>query len=479
MTSGKQRRYRMPRTSAVPLRFWLVLVLVAVSAVGLLFSSVAVSSVMREVVYSRVDEELDNAIDGWADNAEIFRSSSIGASPPTDYCVIKQFSDGSSITFNTSAGTPDVGAVQPDGRIRTVASDPKSGSLSRWRVVAVRQDGVITVVAKSLRFEDNILRQLIFMQGTISVLVIILLALAGSYLIFRALRPLREVEETAGEIAQGDLDLRVPQWPINTEVGRLAYALNSMLGQLQASIERAREKEDQMRRFVGDASHELRTPLTSVRGYTELYRSGATDDIDLVLSKVDEESKRMSVLVEDLLALTRAEGQKLAKEPVDMLELALSVASSTKAAFPEREVHVRNETDDVPIVTGDSMRLHQVLSNLVTNAIRHAGDDATITIRLRVDSPALHLNNDATPDMVVVEVIDDGVGMPPEVARHIFERFYRADSSRSRSSGGSGLGLAIAKSLVEQHGGTIEVASIEGEGSTFRVILPSAGLASA
>ncbi|WKD58727.1 sensor histidine kinase [Corynebacterium caspium] len=469
----KRSRYRVPRNGAVPLRLWLVVVLVTISSFGLLASSIAVSSIMREVVYSRVDGELASAIDGWAANAEIFRNNSLGASPPTDYCVIKLFSDGSAVTFNASAGMPDVDNLVADGRIHTIASDPKSASLSRWRVLAVQQDGMITIVGKSLRFEDNILRQLTMMQFTISLMVIILLGVAGYYLIYRSLRPLREVEETAGEIAQGDLDLRVPQWPINTEVGRLAYALNSMLGQLQASIEQSRKKEDQMRRFVGDASHELRTPLTSVRGYTELYRSGATTDVNMVLSKVEEESKRMSVLVEDLLALTRAEGQKLEHERVDILELAISVASSTQAAFPNRHIEVRNEAADIPMVMGDAMRLHQVLSNLVTNAIRHAGDDARITIRLRLDQPAINLNND-DPDKVVIEVIDDGIGMPPEVASHIFERFYRADSSRSRSSGGSGLGLAIAKSLVEQHGGMIEVASLVGEGSTFRIILPSA-----
>lgn len=248
----------------------------------------------------------------------------------------------------------------------------------------------------------------------------------------------------------------------------MSLALNSMLGRLQESLETAQHsltvaqsKEEQMRRFVGDASHELRTPLTSVRGYTELYRSGATDDVELVLTRIDDESRRMSLLVEDLLALTRAEGSRLELKTVDLLELSLSVASSARAAFPGREVSVKNETSSVPVVRGDASRLHQVLLNLISNGLTHGGPEATVTVELQLDGPD-----------VVVDVSDDGRGMPPEVAEKVFERFYREDASRSRASGGSGLGLAITKSLVEKHGGTITVTSEEGAGSVFTVRLP-------
>lgn len=216
-----------------------------------------------------------------------------------------------------------------------------------------------------------------------------------------------------------------------------------------------------MRRFVGDASHELRTPLTSVRGYTELYRSGATDDVEMVFTRIDDESRRMSLLVEDLLALTRAEGSRLDLTPVDLLELSLSVASSARAAFPGREVSVSNVTSSVPVVEGDASRLHQVLLNLISNGLTHGGPEAAVRVTLGLED-----------DDVLITVEDDGRGMSPETASHIFERFYREDASRSRASGGSGLGLAIVKSLVEKHGGTITVDSVEGEGSAFTVRLP-------
>src|SRR5699024_8020776 len=187
-------------------------------------------------------------------------------------------------------------------------------------------------------------------------------------------------------------------------------ALNIMLEQLQSSILTAQDKESQMRRFVGDASHELRTPLTSVKGYSELYHSGATRDADWVLSKISGEAQRMSVLVEDLLSLTRAEGQQMEKRPVDVLELALSVASSMRAAWPERSISVVNNAGSVPVVEGDPTRLHQVLTNLVNNGLNHGGPDASVRIEISMEGSS-----------VLVRVADDGVGMTSDDAQHIFE----------------------------------------------------------
>ena len=445
---------------AWPLRTWLVVIIVVLSGLGLAASSVAVSSIMREVTYSRVDEDLVNSLGGWAKSSEIFKSDS-SSRPPSDYVVIKLFEDGSSVVFNDPGELPQLSSLAVGGPPRTVGAAPESESNITWRVIAGREDGVTTVVAKNLAREHALLYGLAMVQVVISVLVLALLALLSYYVVRQAMAPLREVERTAGEIAAGDLDRRVPAWPRTTEVGQLAYALNTMIGQLQESVETARSKEEQMRRFVGDASHELRTPLTSVRGYTELYRSGATDDVDMVFTRIEDESRRMSLLVEDLLALTRAEGSRLELKTVDLLELALSVASSARAAFPGREVKVSNETSSIPVVEGDASRLHQVLLNLISNGLTHGGPEATVTVTLRLED-----------DDVVVTVADDGRGMSPETASHIFERFYREDASRSRASGGSGLGLAIVKSLVEKHGGTIAVESAEGEGSAFMVHLP-------
>lgn len=445
---------------AWPLRTWLVVIIVLLSGLGLAASSVAVSSIMREVMYSRVDEDLVNSLGGWARNSEIFNTDS-SSRPPSDYVVIKLFEDGASIVFNDPGELPRLSTVAVGGPPQTVDSAPGSESNTHWRVIAHREAGVTTVVAKNLTRERTLLYGLAMVQLIISLLVLAVLALLSYYVVRQAMAPLRDVERTAGAIAAGDLDRRVPAWPRTTEVGQLAHALNTMIGQLQTSVESARSKEEQMRRFVGDASHELRTPLTSVRGYTELYRSGATDDVELVLTRIDDESRRMSLLVEDLLALTRAEGSRLELKTVDLLELSLSVASSARAAFPGREVCVKNETSSVPVIEGDASRLHQVLLNLISNGLTHGGPKARVTVSLRLDG-----------DDVVVDVSDDGRGMPPEVAEKVFERFYREDASRSRASGGSGLGLAITKSLVEKHGGTITVTSEEGVGSVFTIRLP-------
>ncbi|WP_042440165.1 sensor histidine kinase [Corynebacterium halotolerans] len=461
-SNGKRRRTASPVSTirSMPLRTWLVVIIVAVSGLGLAASSVAVSSIMKEVVYSRVDDDLVASLDGWASSSAIFRANP-SARPPSDYSVIKIYEDGSTIIFNDRNGPPNLSEVVIGGPPQTVGSVPGSGKTTEWRVIAEAEDGVTTVVAKELDREQNLLYRLALVQLTISALVLLVMGLLGYFFIRRAMQPLREVERTAGAIAAGDLDRRVPQWPRETEVGQLAYALNTMLARLQESVESARSKEEQMRRFVGDASHELRTPLTSVRGYTELYRSGATGDVDRVLTKINDESQRMSLLVEDLLALTRAEGSRLDKRPVDLLETSLAAASSARAAFAGRTVTVANETSSIPVVDGDPARLHQVLLNLITNGLVHGGPEASVGLTLWLDG-----------DDVVVTVADDGRGMAPETAAHIFERFYREDSSRSRTSGGSGLGLAIAKSLVEQHGGRIRVDSVEGEGSTFTIRLP-------
>lgn len=447
---------------AMPLRTWLVVLLVVVSGLGLISASVAVSAVMRDVLYNQVDDELIEAENGWARTANIFGVDMTGR-PPTEYSLIKIYPDGSVRYLNPYESMPQVDQLVIGAAPETVDSTEESRSTSEWRAMATESDGVITVVAKNLDSEQVLLRGLAVVQLMIAVVVLMLIAISGFWFIRRALRPLRVVERTASEIAAGDLDKRVPEWPQHTEVGQLASALNIMLAKLQASIEHAQGKEEQMRRFVGDASHELRTPLTSLRGYTELYRSGITDDVDMVLSKIDAESSRMSYLVEDLLALTRAEGTRLDIRPVDVLELSLSVASSARAAFTDRTINVSNDSLGVPVVYGDASRLHQIILNLITNGIRHGGDEAEITIGLERDG-----------DDVLIKVIDTGRGMDPEVSAHIFERFYREDTSRTRDTGGSGLGLAIVKSLVEQHGGSIDVESELGVGSTFTVRLPAA-----
>jgi two-component system OmpR family sensor kinase len=253
-----------------------------------------------------------------------------------------------------------------------------------------------------------------------------------------------------------------------------------MLGRIESSFraqqtseEQARASEARMRRFVADASHELRTPLTSIRGFAELHRQGAVsspEDIRRLMQRIESEATRMGLLVEDLLQLARLDQQRpLSLVPVDLAQLAGDAVLDARAVQPERPIalHLDTSLTDVPVVIGDEARLRQVLGNLVTNALTHTPVTARVTIRLSEDQ--------AAPGTVVVSVTDQGPGLAPADAQRVFERFYRADTSRTRAAGGSGLGLSIVASLVAAHGGRVEVTTAPGEGATFAVRLPRSG----
>jgi two-component system OmpR family sensor kinase len=323
---------------------------------------------------------------------------------------------------------------------------------------------------------NRTVRRLTLLELGIGAVVLLVFAGLGYGAVRTSLRPLAEVEETAEAIAGGDLTRRVPESDPRTEVGRLAGSLNSMLSQIeqaflaqQASETEARQSEERMRRFVADASHELRTPLTSIRGFAELYRQGAiaeTEELDRVMKRVEDEAARMGLLVDDLLLLARLDQQRpLQREPVDLVQLAGDAAHDATAVDPDRDVSVEVTGDGAPVVIGDDARLRQVFGNLVTNALTHT--PAGTAIRLRVG--AHHASG-----MAALEVTDEGAGLSPEQSARIFERFYRADASRSRAHGGSGLGLSIVAALVAAHGGRVEVESQPGHGATFRVLLPLA-----
>jgi two-component system OmpR family sensor kinase len=311
-----------------------------------------------------------------------------------------------------------------------------------------------------------------------------LLGAAGYLLVRNSLRPLTEVEATARAIAAGDLSQRVPTGDDRTEVGRLSTALNGMLSRIeaafraqQASEEQARASEARMRRFVADASHELRTPLTSIRGFAELYRQGAVrtpEEIRRLMQRIEAEGARMGLLVEDLLQLARLDQQRpLTIVPVDLAEVAADVVHDARAVQPDRPIAMRlsDSLTEVPVVLGDEARLRQVVGNLMTNALTHTPPDVRVTVTIDEEP--------ADPDVVVLRVADEGPGMAPEDAARVFERFYRAESSRTREAGGTGLGLAIVAALVAAHGGTVDVATAPGRGAVFSVRLPRSGPAPA
>jgi two-component system OmpR family sensor kinase len=350
----------------------------------------------------------------------------------------------------------------------------------------------------------------------VSTAVICLLAIVAIGLIRASLRPLREIERTAGAIAAGDLTQRVPERDPRTEVGRLGRSLNVMLGQIETAFRmrssaarEARRSEERMRQFVADASHELRTPLTAIRGFAEYYRqrgvgpsadlsaesapngNGHLDkaDLDRIMRRVEQESARMGILVEDMLLLARLDQQRpLELRPVDLLTLAADAVHDARVVAPERSINLTVASGAALILLGDEVRLRQVIGNLVSNALTHTPDGSPIEVLLRsgtLDKPQAggYTAVGADPQdavrvpAAVLEVTDSGPGLTAEQAEHAFERFYRAD--QARSTGGTGLGLAIVAALVAAHGGTVWVDSEPGQGATFAIAVPLAPEAAA
>jgi two-component system OmpR family sensor kinase len=275
--------------------------------------------------------------------------------------------------------------------------------------------------------------------------------------------------ETAGAIAAGDLTRRVEPADDRTEVGRLGLALNAMLTQIESAFEERRASEDRLRRFVADASHELRTPLTSIRGYAELFRRGAADrpeDLSKAMGRIEAEAARMGILVEDLLLLARVdESRPLERERLDLAALAAEAVDDARIAAPERRVELAAVADVA--VIGDRVRLRQVLDNLLDNVRAHTPAEVRTAVRVSAED-----------DEAVLGVEDDGPGLDVDDVDRVFERFYRTDASRARSSGGSGLGLSIVAAVVAAHGGTVSADRSPLGGARFRVRLPLAATVS-
>ncbi|MFA5707137.1 sensor histidine kinase [Mycolicibacterium sp.] len=458
----------------IPLRVALVAATLLLVAGGLLASGIAVTTILRHSLVQRVDRTLIDASTGWAlapRGAPRVNEGPNPGRPPTNFYVRGVGTDGE--VWIGAADRDSEPALPPDNDVgpipTTVGSlDPSGGN---WRAVSVRGErGELTTVAIELADVRSTVRSLAYAQVGIGVAVLVILGIAGYAVVHRSLRPLAEVEETAAAIASGKLDRRVPQRDPRTEVGRLTLALNGMLAQIQravaateASAAKARNSEEKMRRFITDASHELRTPLTTIRGFAELYRQGAATDVEMLMSRIESESARMGVLVEDLLLLARLDAERpFEQHRVDLLTLATDAVHDAQSVAPRRAITVAVfDGPGTPEVIGDESRLRQVLGNLVANALQHTPESAPVVVRVGTRG------QDA-----IIEVVDEGPGMTAEDALRIFERFYRTDASRTRASGGTGLGLSIVDSLVFAHGGSVNVTTAPGKGCRFEVRLP-------
>jgi two-component system, OmpR family, sensor kinase len=352
----------------------------------------------------------------------------------------------------------DVDDLPTDGE-RTLSTVEGVAGESRFRVaIQATPEGTWSVVALPLDEVDDAVQRLIVALAIGVALVLLMMALTMWWVFRLGLRPMARITDAADEIAAGRRERRVEYDDPRTEVGRLGRALNGMLDQRDRN-------EDKLRQFVADASHELRTPLTSIRGGLDLVldEGMAPAQRDDVLRRVRSESRRMHDLVEDLLLLASLDsGRPLRAEPVDLVPVVHDAADDARALQPGRPVIVEpaDGAGGPLVVTGDEMRLRQVVAGLVHNALAHTPTDAALRISARRDG-----------DAVVLAVADDGPGLSPEHAATVFDRFTRGDASRSRHAGGAGLGLAIARSIVEAHGGTLELTTAPGAGCTFSIRL--------
>jgi two-component system, OmpR family, sensor kinase len=346
-----------------------------------------------------------------------------------------------------------LGDVPTDGDVHEV----DLGDLGTYRVIAVDRGPVTEVTGLPTRPITETVRSLMLAEALLIGVGALLAAGGGVLLVRRQLRPLTEVAATAHRVAElplaaGDFELsdRVPAHLTDerTEVGQVGAALNTLLDHVETSLDARHRSEQQVRQFVADASHELRTPLTTIAGYTELARRRPdADTTATALAKVEEESGRMTSLVEDLLLLARLDsGRPLEREPVDLTRVLVDAVSDARVLGPDHRWRI--EVPDEPIeVVGDEQRLHQVVTNLLTNARTHTPAGTTVTVVGRPDGFDVH---------------DDGPGFPPEFAAHAFERFARGDTSRHRA-GGAGLGLSLVEAIVGSHDGTVGLTSRPGD----------------
>ena len=439
----------------------------------------AVAATQRGYLLDQVDSQLRASL------APIVRVSSLNAvprpTPPPAGVVPPPAQPGKNSQFLSDiwAGTVDSGGhltrftaaglstrKQPEltGRNALAAArsaapftvPARSGS-GEFRMLAVQVPGQSSVVVIGLSLDRVAAasHRLVAAMAIGAGVIVAVLALMAWWMWRLGLRPIRRMTRVADEIARGDLDERVESLPAGTEAGQLGAALNAMLDERQRN-------EERLRRFVSDASHELRTPLTSIGGYADLYRRGGLTDsvaLDDAMRRIQQETIRMSRLVDDLLLLARLdEGRLPTRAPVDIAALLRDAAADTAVIDPSRLVTLRVTE---PLLTfGDEHELHQVVRALLANALRYT--EGSIQL---VGSPGPHGG-------VTIEVADEGPGMEPAVASRIFERFFRGDAGRARGDGGSGLGLAIVKSIVTAHGGQAEVETSPAGGTRVRVVLP-------
>jgi two-component system, OmpR family, sensor kinase len=460
------------------------------AAVGMIAVAAVTYAEQRSFLYSRLDDQARSALPYMS---RLLDSKGFGVpagAQPGDEDPGHGFGGGGPPGFNAPPGTfgqrrdatGEVIGQESFNYGQSSASEPKlpahlalntfttvdsvSSDGPRYRVYARQdpEDSGITVVAVPLGETDQTLHRLLLVEALVIAVALIALGASAFFVVRLGLRPLSRIEVTAGQIAAGDLSRRVSPATPKTEVGRLGLALNAMLERLEHAFAARTASEERLRQFLADASHELRTPLASIRGYAELFRLGAVrepDEVAKAMRRIEDESGRMGVLVEDLLALARLD-EHPDREPqaVDVAALAREAVQDARARAPEREIAI-GAADDAS-VSGDPLQLRQVFANLLGNAIVHTPAGTPIEVAVT-----------AAPETVTVSVTDHGPGIAAEEHERLFDRFWRREGGRERGRAGAGLGLAIVQGVVLAHHGSIDVRDVPGGGASFVVTLPA------
>jgi len=457
----------------------LLIGIVSLVVVGLLVADIATYTALQSFLLGRVDSQLTNG-----------RPAAVGVlgGPGPERNAAGQFPIGTVVELlrpdgteignplrydfpsSTSTAVPVRPSSLPSGSeqhpaLLTLAG---TGGVSQYRAAIWPEDsfqGDYVLLAIPMNDVNATLGQLLQLEVLISLGVVAATAALALIIIRIGLRPLQRMAGVAQDIAAGDLTRRVEPATKETEIGRLGIALNGMLSQIEAAFSERTRSEQRLRRFIADASHELRTPLTSVRGYAEMLRRGAQEspeDAAIARRRIEEESVRMSLMVDDMLVLARlGQGRPLDRAPVDLRSIARDAVTDAHAVAPQRAITL--EAPAPVMVTGDDTRLRQAVGNLMRNALVHTPPASAIEVALETHD-----------GVATMSVVDHGPGLKPDDAGRAFEPFYRADASRSRDSGGAGLGLSIVAAVVDAHGGRVKVSETPGGGATFEVELPVA-----
>lgn len=528
--------------NGISLRAKITGVTVLVLTLGLVVSGIGVMTVLRNYLITDADTQITQTLK----SVTLATTENDETAAATQFVFAHLNADGTQIRVNPRWSEFDPAIPQITTSNITRYEQPftvKKGNAAAFRIAAMPlSDGSIAVLGIPLESINKLIAQLFTLFFVFGIGVVVVGAVLTRVLVGSTFSPLKQVEQTAAAIADGDFGQRLGYTTPNTEVGRLNRSLNRMLNRIDGALADRARTIDQMRRFVGDASHELRTPLVSVRGYAELYRMGALqsrEDVASAMDRIEREAIRLGALVSDLLALARLdESRELKRTVVELLPLAHDAAMDARALAPSRPIRVighdpeqptgtveilrpvSDDTNDAPdsstttssrlfrrgvspdaasvtgslrlasarlirarrrardgeevhapirtgtarpVVMAEEDKLRQVLANLIGNAIRFTPDGSPIEIATY---------GDKARGVAVLEIVDHGEGIPPQVRDKIFQRFWRADSSRTRDTGGSGLGLAIVAAIVSAHQGTIGISETAGGGATFRVALP-------